>query len=78
MKLKEFFLELCKDEKGIISIKPVTAIIIVLFLCTSLLISALSKRVITPSDSIIDALMWICMVAIGGDVADKFSVKKNI
>ena len=76
MKFKEFFISLFKDERGQISMKPVIAILGALALIVVLMIYCISKKSITISDSIINAVVIITLAGIGMDTADKFSFKK--
>jgi hypothetical protein len=48
-----------------------------LFLCITLTANSFSHGDIKPSDALVDAVMFICIAAIGGDTADKFSFKKK-
>lgn len=77
MTFKEFILDLFKDERGSTSIKPVIAFIGALFLCGTMLVSALSHRTVTPSPDLINAIMVITAIGMGADTLDKFSFKKK-
>ena len=77
MNFKEWILDLFKDERGTTSIKPVVGFMCALFLCITLTTNSFSHGDIKPSDSLVDAVMFICIAAIGGDTADKFSHKKK-
>ena len=77
MTFKEWVLELLRDERGSVSIKPVVAIIGTIFLCSSLMISALSKKSIEFSDTLINSVMVITCIGLGADTVDKFSYKRG-
>ena len=77
MKFKDFIIDLFRDERGSISIKPLVAIIGSLFLCGSLVVSFVTQKSSCPPDSLIDAIMIITCVGMGADSVDKFSHKKT-
>ena len=77
MNFKDWVLDLFKDERGSTSIKPVVGFMCALFLCITLTANSFSHGDIKPSDALVDAVMFICIAAIGGDTADKFSFKKK-
>ena len=77
MTLKEWVLDLFKDERGSTSIKPVIGFMCALFLCVTLTLNSFSNGDIKPSDALVDAVMYICIGAIIGDTGDKFSFKKK-
>lgn len=77
MNFKQWILDLFKDERGQPSIKPVTTALCTICLCISLFISVISKRTLTPSDKLVDAVTAIAIIGIGGDVLDKFSLRKK-
>jgi len=76
-KVRDFHLELFKDERDAISIKPVTAWICTWFLCISLAINIFKPSVIAISDALVDAVMIIALVGLGADSVDKFSLKRS-
>lgn len=77
MTFKEWFLELMRDERGAVSIKPVVAIFGTIILCTSLMISAFSKKAIEFSDTLVNSIMVITCIGLGADTFDKFSYKRG-
>jgi hypothetical protein len=77
MTFKEWIIDLFKDEKGTISIKPVVAFIGALFLCGTMLANSFSKEEFKPSDKLVDAVMIITAIGMGADTLDKFSAKKK-
>jgi len=76
MNLKEFFISLFKDERGVISVKPVIALLGALFLCGTMLASALTKGAVCPSSDLVNSVMIITSIGMGADTVDKFSHKK--
>ena len=77
MTFKEWVLELLRDERGAVSIKPVVALVGSIFLCSALLINALSNKTIEFSDTLINSVMIITCVGLGADTFDKFSYKRR-
>jgi hypothetical protein len=77
MTFKEWFLELMRDERGSVSIKPVVAILGTIFLCSSLMISAYSSKTIQFSDTLVNSIMVITCIGLGADTFDKFSYKRG-
>ena len=77
MTFKEFVVDLFKDEKGSISMKPLIGFICSLFLCGTLLANSFSHGDIKPSDKLVEAVMLITIATVAGDTWDKFSKKKE-
>ena len=77
MTFKKWVIELFKDERGSVSIKPVVAFIGAVFLCITMIISSFSHEDFKPADSLVDAVMIITCVGLGADSIDKFSHKKT-
>ena len=75
MSFKEWVVELFKDERGSISIKPVVALIGTLILCSVMVLNAVSTKPPTLSSDLINAVMIITSVGMGADTFDKFSKK---
>jgi hypothetical protein len=48
-----------------------------LFLCITLLANSFTHQEIAPSDKLVDAVMAICIAAMGSSTIDKFSTKKD-
>jgi hypothetical protein len=67
--------ELFKDERGAISVKPVVAFIGAMFLCITMIANSYSSKEIAPSDKLVDAVMIITAIGMGADTVDKFSKK---
>lgn len=77
MKLSEFIVDLFKDERGSISIKPVIA-----FLGSCFLFFALIRCVIKGCDNqfpseLINSISVIIIACLSADTADKFSFKNK-
>jgi hypothetical protein len=77
MNFKEWIIDLFKDERGAISIKPVIAFVGALFLCGTMLANSYSKEEFKPSDALVNAVMVITAVGMGADTLDKFTAKKK-
>jgi uncharacterized membrane protein YvbJ len=68
---------LLSDERGSISTKRVIALLSALFLCITLLANSFTHQEIAPSDKLVDAVMAICIAAMGSSNIYKFSTKKD-
>ena len=77
MKFKEWLIELFKDERGSISVKPVIAFIGALFLCITMMLNSFSHADFAPSPELVNAVMLITGIGMGADTLDKFSHKKK-
>jgi hypothetical protein len=77
MKFKEWLIELFKDERGSISVKPVIAFIGALFLCITMMLNSFSHADFAPSPELVNAVMLITGIGMGADTVDKFSHKKK-
>lgn len=77
MTFKQWIIDLFEDERGATSIKPVIAFMGALFLCITMAINAFSHHDFASSDSLVDAVLIITAIGMGGDTVDKFSFKRN-
>jgi hypothetical protein len=77
MKFKEWLIELFKDERGAISVKPVIAFVGALFLCITMMLNSFSHADFAPSPELVNAVMLITGIGMGADTVDKFSHKKK-
>jgi len=77
MTFKEWVIDIFKDERGAISVKPVIAFIGALFLCGTMLANSFSKEEFKPSDKLVDAVMVVTAIGMGADSLDKFSKKSG-
>ena len=77
MTFKEWVIDLFKDERGAISVKPVIAFFGALFLCGTMLINSFSHGDIKPSAELVNAVMVITAIGMGADTLDKFTAKKE-
>ena len=66
---------LLADERGSVSTKRVIALLSALFICITLLANSFTHQEIAPSDKLVDAVMVICIAAMGNTTIDKFSKK---
>jgi len=76
MTFKKWIIELFKDERGSVSIKPVVAFTGALFLCVTMTINSFSHEDFKPAESLVNAVMVITCIGLGADSIDKFSHKK--
>jgi len=77
MTFKEWVIDLFKDERGAISVKPVIAFFGALFLCGTMLVNSFSHGDIKPSAELVNAVMVITAIGMGADTLDKFTHKKG-
>ncbi len=77
MTFKQWIIELFKDERGSISVKPVIAFIGALFLCVTMVLNSFSHADFAPSPELVNAVMLITGIGMGADTLDKFSHKKK-
>jgi hypothetical protein len=77
MKFKEWVIELFKDERGSISIKPVVAFVGAMFLCITMMLNSFSHADFAPSPELVNAVMIITGIGMGADTLDKFSGGKK-
>jgi hypothetical protein len=77
MTFKEWIIDLFKDEKGSISVKPVIAFIGALFLCGTMLANSFTEEHFKPAAELVNAVMVVTAIGMGADSLDKFSPKKK-
>ena len=77
MKFKEWVIELFKDERGSISVKPVIAMVGAMFLCITMVLNSFSHADFAPSPELVNAVMLITGIGMGADTVDKFTHKKK-
>ena len=75
MTFRQWMVELFKDERGSISVKPLVALIGTLFLCSVLLINTIKGANYKPANELINVVMVITSIGLGADTLDKFSYK---
>jgi hypothetical protein len=75
MNFKEWVVDLFKDERGAISVKPVIAFVGALFLCGTMLANSFSHADFAPSPDLVNAVMIITAIGMGADTLDKFTKK---
>ena len=75
MTFKEWVIDLFKDERGAISVKPVIAFVGALFLCGTMLVNSFSHADFAPSPDLVNAVMVITAIGMGADTLDKFTKK---
>jgi hypothetical protein len=76
MTFKEWVIDIFKDERGAISVKPVIAFLGSLFLCGTMLANSFSHKEFAPSPELVNAVMVITAIGMGADTLDKFTSKK--
>jgi hypothetical protein len=75
MTFKEWAIDLFKDERGAISVKPVIAMIGAMFLCITMMLNSFSHADFAPSPELVNAVMLITGIGMGADTVDKFTKK---
>ena len=75
MTFKQWVIELFKDERGSISVKPVIAFIGALFLCGTMLVNSFSEEHFKPAAELVNAVMVITAMGMGADTLDKLTHK---
>jgi len=75
MTFKEWIIDLFKDERGAISVKPVIAFVGSLFLCGTMLANSFSEEHFKPAAELVNAVMVITAIGMGADTLDKFTKK---
>jgi len=76
MTFKEWVIDIFKDERGAISVKPVIAFVGSLFLCGTMLANAFTEDHFKPAAELVNAVMVITAIGMGADTLDKFTSKK--
>jgi len=76
MTFKEWVIDIFKDERGAISVKPVIAFVGALFLCGTMLANSFSEDHFKPAAELVNAVMVITAIGMGADTLDKFTSKK--
>jgi hypothetical protein len=77
MTFKQWVIDLFKDERGTISVKPVIAFVGAMFLCVTMILNSFSHAEFAPSPELVNAVMIITGIGMGADTFDKFSHKKK-
>ena len=77
MNLKQWILDLFKDERGSTSVKPVVAFIGTLFLCVTMTLNSYSHESFKPAESLVNAVLVITAIGMGADTLDKFTKRSN-
>ena len=77
MTFKEWLIDIFKDERGAISVKPVIAFIGALFLCGTMLANSFTEEHFKPAAELVNAVMVITAFGMGADTLDKFTAKKK-
>jgi hypothetical protein len=77
MNFKEWIIDLFKDERGAISVKPVIAFIGTMFLCGTMLANSFSDEHFKPAAELVNAVMVITGIGMGADTVDKFTKKSK-
>lgn len=77
MTLKQWLIDLFKDERGVTSVKPFIALLGVTALIIAMIINLVNHNTNTVDGNLIDAVVVVTVVAMTGDTVDKFSLTKK-
>jgi hypothetical protein len=77
MTFKEFIVDLFKDERGNISIKPLISFLGAVSLFSCFIVQCFTSHQLDINKYIIDSITVIIAVGMGADSIDKFSYKKK-
>jgi hypothetical protein len=77
MTFKEWIIDIFKDERGAISVKPVIALIGALFLSGTMLANSFTHKEFAPSPELVNAVVIVTAIGMGADTLDKFTHKKE-
>ena len=77
MTFKEWIIDLFKDERGSISVKPIVAMIGSLFLSGTMLANSYTHTDFAPSAHLANAVVIITAIGMGADTLDKFTHRKK-
>ena len=75
MTFKQWAIEIFKDERGSISVKPVIAFVGALFLCGTMTANSFTEDHFKPAAELVNAVMVITAIGMGADTLDKFTKK---
>ena len=75
LSFKNWLIQLTKDERGTVSVKPVIAILGALFLAITMVLNSFTPKEVEPADNLVEAVMIITVIGMGADSLDKFSMK---
>ena len=78
MTFKQWIIDLFKDERGSISIKPIIAFAGALFLCGTMTANSFTEEHFKPAAELVNAVMVITAIVMGADSLDKFSFKNKL
>ena len=77
MTFKQWIIDLFKDERGSISVKPIVAMIGALFLSGTMLANSYTHTDFAPSADLVNAVVIITAIGMGADTIDKFTHRKK-
>lgn len=78
MKTKDILVEMMRDERGNVSVKPVLGFLLGLTLGVTLVINTIHPKEYQPSEGLIWGVVAVVVACIGADTADKYSVKNLV
>ena len=77
MTFREWVIDLFKDERGSISVKPIIAMIGAIFLSGTMLANSYTHTDFAPSTDLVNAVVIITAIGMGADTLDKFTHRKK-
>lgn len=78
MKTKDILVDMIRDERGNVSVKPVLGFLLGLTMGVTLVINTVHPREYQPSEALIWGVVAVTVACIGADTADKYSVKNLV
>ena len=78
MKTRDIIVEMMRDERGNVSVKPVLGFLLGLTLGVTLVINTIHPKEYQPNDGLIWGVVAVIVACMGADTADKYSVKNLV
>lgn len=75
MKTREILVEMLRDERGSVSVKPVLGFLLGITMGVTLVINTLHPKEFQPSEGLIWGVVAVIIACVGADTVDKFSIK---
>lgn len=75
MKSKDILVDMLRDERGNVSVKPVLGFLLGITMGVTLVINTIHPKEYQPSEGMIWGVVAVIIACVGADTVDKFSVK---
>jgi len=76
MKSKDILVDMLRDERGNVSVKPVLGFLLGITMGVTLVINTIHPKEYQPSEGMIWGVVAVIIACVGADTVDKFSVKE--